>query len=202
MCGIAGAVSFVNDMREDMKAYELMQKSMLRRGPDQRGIVLKREAALIHTRLAVIDISGGRQPMTFTDGSYEYTIVYNGELYNTDEVRRELEDDFEFDTHSDTEVVLKSYVKWGGRCVDKFNGIFAFAVYDERERRVFLARDRIGVKPLFYYRSRDSLIFASEIPALLEHPDVPREIDAGSAAELILMAPGRTPGCGVIRGIK
>lgn len=202
MCGIAGAVSFVNDMREDMKAYELMQKSMLRRGPDQRGIVLKREAALIHTRLAVIDISGGRQPMTFTDGSYEYTIVYNGELYNTDEVRRELEDDFEFDTHSDTEVVLKSYVKWGGRCVDKFNGIFAFAVYDERERRVFLARDRIGVKPLFYYRSRDSLIFASEIPALLEHPDDPREIDAGSAAELILMAPGRTPGCGVIRGIE
>lgn len=201
MCGIAGAVSFINDMREDMKAYELMQKALLRRGPDQRGIILKRDAALIHTRLAVIDISGGRQPMTFTDGEHEYTIVYNGELYNTAEIRRELEADFEFATRSDTEVVLKSFVKWGADCVDKFNGIFAFAVYDERERRVFFARDRIGVKPLFYYLGKDSLIFASEIPALLEHPDVPHEIDAASAAELILMAPGRTPGCGVIKGI-
>ena len=142
MCGIAGAISFVNDMREDMKAYELMQKSLLRRGPDQRGIVLKREAALIHTRLAVIDINGGRQPMTFSDGGREYTIVYNGELYNTDDIRRELEEEFEFSTRSDTEVVLKSYVKWGGDCVDKFNGIYAFAVYDEHEHKVFLARDR------------------------------------------------------------
>ena len=117
MCGIAGAVSFINDMREDMKSYEMMQKALLRRGPDQRGIVLKREAAMIHTRLAVIDISGGRQPMTFVDGDSEYTIVYNGELYNTDEIRRELEDEFEFTTRSDTEVVLKSYVKWGEDCV-------------------------------------------------------------------------------------
>ncbi len=202
MCGIAGAVSFVNDMREDMKAYELMQRSLLRRGPDQRGIILKREAALIHTRLAVIDISGGRQPMTCTDGDGEYTIIYNGELYNTDEVRRELEEEYEFATRSDTEVVLRSFMKWGAECVEKFNGIFAFAVYDDKRRRLFLARDRIGVKPLFYYRAKDSLIFASEIPALLEHPEVPHEIDAQSAAELILMAPGRTPGCGVIKGIE
>lgn len=202
MCGIAGAISFVDDMREDMKVYELMQKALLRRGPDQRGIVLKKNAALIHTRLAVIDINGGRQPMKFTDGEYEYTIVYNGELYNTNEVRNELENDFKFETYSDTEVVLKSYVKWGAGCVDKFNGIFSFAVYDERERRIFLARDRIGVKPLFYYLGGDRLIFASEIPALLAHSDVPHEIDAESAAELILMAPGRTPGCGVIKGIN
>ncbi len=202
MCGIAGAISFVEDMREDMKSYELMQRALMRRGPDQRGIVLKREAALIHTRLAVIDIAGGRQPMTFADDGREYTIIYNGELYNTDELRRELEEDFEFATTSDTEVVLKSYVKWGADCVDRFNGIFAFAVYDEAQHRVFFARDRIGVKPLFYYETPRSLIFASEIPALLEHPEVPREIDAQSAAELILMAPGRTPGCGVIRGVK
>ncbi|MBE6857206.1 MAG: asparagine synthase (glutamine-hydrolyzing) [Ruminococcus sp.] len=202
MCGIAGAVSFVSDMRENMKVYENMQRALLRRGPDQRGIVLRRETALIHTRLAVIDISGGRQPMSCKTSMGEYTIVYNGELYNTDELRSELEKSFSFETRSDTEVVLKSFIHWGESCVEHFNGIFAFAVYDERERRLFLARDRIGVKPLYYYNSNDMLIFASEIPALLEHPDVPRDIDAESVAELILMAPGRTPGCGVLKGIK
>ena len=198
MCGIAGAVSFIEDMREDMKIYEKMQHALLRRGPDQRGMVLKRQAALIHTRLAVIDIDGGRQPMSFG----RYTIVYNGELYNTDELRRELAGDFDFTTHSDTEVVLKSYIKWGSTCVDRFNGIFALAVWDEEEQRLFLARDRIGVKPLFYYDTGTRLIFASELPSLLEHPLVPHEIDAEGAAELLLMAPGRTMGCGVIRGVK
>ncbi len=198
MCGIAGAVSFIEDMREDMKIYEKMQHALLRRGPDQRGMVLKRQAALIHTRLAVIDIDGGRQPMSFG----RYTVVYNGELYNTDELRRELAGDFGFTTHSDTEVVLKSYIKWGSTCVDRFNGIFALAVWDEEEQRLFLARDRIGVKPLFYYDTGTRLIFASELPSLLEHPLVPHEIDAEGAAELLLMAPGRTMGCGVIRGVK
>ena len=135
MCGIAGAVSFVEDMREDMKIYENMQHALLRRGPDQRGMFMSREAALIHTRLAVIDIDGGRQPMSFG----KYTIIYNGELYNTEELRSELCGDFGFDTRSDTEVVLKSYIKWGSSCVEHFNGIFAFAVYDRQESRVFLA---------------------------------------------------------------
>ncbi|MDE6502654.1 MAG: asparagine synthase (glutamine-hydrolyzing) [Ruminococcus sp.] len=198
MCGIAGAISFKEDMRADMKVYENMQHAILHRGPDQRGIVLTKEVALIHTRLAVIDIQNGRQPMTFG----EFTIVYNGELYNTNEVRNELEKDFDFETHSDTEVVLKSFIKWGEKCLDKFNGIFAFAVYDEKKHRLFLARDRIGVKPLFYYENNNKLIFASEIPALLEHPDVPHEIDEQGVSELLLIAPGRTPSCGVIRGIK
>ncbi|MBP5433054.1 asparagine synthase (glutamine-hydrolyzing) [Ruminococcus sp.] len=198
MCGIAGAISFIEDMREDMKVYEKMQRALLRRGPDQRGMLLTKEAALIHTRLAVIDINGGRQPMTFG----KYTIIYNGELYNTEELRRELAEDFDFTTRSDTEVVLKGYIKWGSSCVKHFNGIFALAVYDEQEHQVFLARDRIGVKPLFYFKTDDKLIFASELPALLEHPDIPHEIDETGAAELILMAPGRTMGCGVIRGVK
>ena len=202
MCGIAGAISFIEDMRGDMKIYEKMQRALIRRGPDQRGIVLSREAALIHTRLAVIDIEGGRQPMTYSGEQGNFTIVYNGELYNTADIRRELEQDFDFSTHSDTEVVLKSFIKWGEECVERFNGIFAFAVYDETRHRVFLARDRIGVKPLFYALRKDKLIFASEIPALLEHPDVPAEIDEIGAAELLLMGPGRTPGCGVFRGIE
>ena len=147
MCGIAGAISFIEDMRDDMKTYENMQKSMIRRGPDQRGMVISREAALIHTRLAVIDIEGGRQPMSFGD----YTIVYNGELYG-------------FTTHSDTEVVLKAFIRWGEDCVEKLNGIFAFVIYDNAQRRAFIARDRIGVKPLFYFQNESKLIFASELP--------------------------------------
>ncbi len=202
MCGIAGAISFSEDMRSDMRVYEKMQHALIRRGPDQRGIVIYPEAALIHTRLAVIDISGGRQPMTAVCGERRYTIVYNGELYNADEVRSSLSKGTVFGTRSDTEVVLRSYIEWGEDCPAHFNGIFAFAVYDEAEHKVFLCRDRMGVKPLFYYDTGDKLIFASEIPALLEHPDVPHEIDAEGAAELILTAPGRTPGCGVIRGVR
>lgn len=198
MCGIAGAISFKEDMREDMKVYENMQHALLHRGPDQRGIILTKEVALIHTRLAVIDIPNGRQPMTY--GSF--TIVYNGELYNTDEIRKELESDFDFETYSDTEVVLKSFIKWGEKCLDRFNGIFAFAVYDEKKHQLFLARDRIGVKPLFYYENNNKLIFSSEIPALLEHPDISHEIDSQGVSELILIAPGRTASCGVIKGIK
>ncbi|MBQ9899265.1 MAG: asparagine synthase (glutamine-hydrolyzing) [Ruminococcus sp.] len=201
MCGIAGVISFREDMREEMKNCQEMQRALLRRGPDQRGIVLTREAALVHTRLAVIDISGGRQPMTCAEDGRQYTIVYNGELYNATELRRELGEDI-FTTRSDTEVVLRSYMRWGEKCVERFNGIFAFTVWDESARRVFLARDRIGVKPLFYALRGDKLIFASEIPALLAHSDITPELGLTGAAELLLIAPGRTPGCGVLRGIS
>ncbi|MDE6519872.1 MAG: asparagine synthase (glutamine-hydrolyzing) [Ruminococcus sp.] len=202
MCGIAGVISFKDDMRGEMKSCELMQKALLRRGPDQRGIFLSKETAFVHTRLAVIDISGGRQPMTATVGGHSYTIVYNGELYNTKEIRDVLSVDFQIETKSDTEIVLLSYIKWGADCVNHFNGIFAFAVYDESEHKVFLSRDRIGVKPLFYYKAESKLIFASELDALLQYPDIPHEIDSNGVAELLLLAPGRTAGCGVIKGIE
>ena len=200
MCGIAGVISFKEDMRTELETCKKMQTALLRRGPDQQGIYLSEEAALVHTRLVVIDEFGGKQPMTICVGGSEYTIVYNGELYNTDELRNEL--CCEFSSRSDTEVVLRSYIKWGEKCVDKFNGIFAFAIYESAIHRVFLARDRIGVKPLFFYETSDKLIFASELSALLENPDIPHEIDEYGAAELLLMSPGRTPGCGVIRGVR
>ncbi|MCM1132337.1 MAG: asparagine synthase (glutamine-hydrolyzing) [Ruminococcus flavefaciens] len=202
MCGIAGVISFRDDMRGELKSCELMQKALLRRGPDQRGIFLAKEVALVHTRLAVIDISGGRQPMTVNVGGADYTIVYNGELYNTQELRDILSAEFKLETKSDTEVVLFSYIKWGADCVNHFNGIFAFAVYDEKNHRVFLARDRIGVKPLFYYKSDSRLVFASELGALLEYPDIPHQIDENGVAEILLLAPGRTAGCGVIKGVE
>lgn len=202
MCGIAGIISFKEDMREQLAVSGLMQKALLRRGPDQRGIILTPDAALVHTRLAVIDIEGGRQPMTLSMGDRHYTIVYNGELYNTAEIRSELLADGAFETDSDTEVVLRSYMKWGEECVDRLNGIFAFAIHDEAKRRVFLARDRIGVKPLFYYETDSKLIFASELSALLANPEIPHEIDLQGITELLLLAPGRTAGCGIIRGVK
>lgn len=136
-------------------------------------------------------------------GGESYTLVYNGELYNTPEIRRELEKEgHHFEGHSDTEVVLHAYAQWGRGCLDRLNGIFAFAVWEENRKRLFLARDRIGVKPLFYSKVPDGLCFASEIKTILCHPEVKPELDAQGAYQLLLLGPGRIPGSGVFRGIR
>lgn len=203
MCGIAGVIEMNSGPDKNGSTYIIMKNELARRGPDQSGIYYGSNAALIHTRLAVVDIENGIQPMTYQSCSRDCTLVYNGELYNTDEVRNELKRaGFEFKGHSDTEVVLKAYVQWGEKCVDKFNGIFAFAVWDEIEKRLFVARDRMGVKPFFYTLSNGKFLFASEIKALLCHPDIKAQIDISSIAELILIGPGRTSGCGVFKGIS
>ena len=203
MCGIAGEVSFTNSLMENKESYFRMQKVIAPRGPDQNGIYINNNAALIHTRLCVVDIENGLQPMTVKYGNNEYTLVYNGELYNTDEIRNELlQYGHKFLGHSDTEVVLKAYIQWQDKCVEKFNGIFAFTVWDNTEKRLFFARDRIGVKPLFYSIVNDSFIFGSEIKALLEHKYIEPEIDENSIAEIMFIGPGRTPGCGVFKNIK
>lgn len=203
MCGIAGQISLTEDLRKLEQDYIKMQLTLERRGPDESGVYLKEDVALIHRRLSVIDIENGKQPMIFKQGDREYVIVYNGELYNTKEIRDELIDcGFDFVGHSDTEVVLKSFVKWGAECVDKFNGIFAFSVWDEKEKKLFFARDRIGVKPFFYTIVGDSFIFASELKTLLAHSSVRPQIDENSIAEIMLIGPGTTPGCGVFKGIN
>lgn len=169
------------------------------RGPDASGLYVDNDAYLVHRRLAVIDPDNGAQPMSF-DG---FTLVYNGELYNTAELRRELERrGVEFSGHSDTEVVLRSYVEYGGSCVEMFNGIFAFAVWDSRRRTLFLARDRIGVKPLFYSLTSDGIVFASEIKALLKHPKVRPVIDRNGVADIMLIGPAKRVGSGVFRDIS
>ena len=141
--------------------------------------------------------------MTLHWAGETYTLVYNGELYNTHEVRRELLAlGHKFGGHSDKEVVLHAYAQWGEQCLDKFNGIFAFAVWEEREKRLFLARDRMGVKPLFYKEHDDGLLFASEIKTILTYPTVKAELDSEGAAEVLLLGPGRAPGSGVFRGIR
>ena len=193
MCGIAGLVGLTADLDTQKKILSTME----RRGPDGNGVFQDGSCTLLHSRLAIIDPAGGAQPMTARGN----TIVYNGELYNTEELRRELEKlGHRFRTRCDTEVVLHAFIQWGKDCLQRFNGIFAFAVWDGQ--RLFLARDRIGVKPLFYKEHGGGLIFGSEIKNILACPGVRAEIDEDGAAELLLLGPGRTPGCGVYRGIR
>lgn len=199
MCAIAGIL----DLNITQQALEAMMKTMLRRGPDGKDIYKQGNTALLHARLAVIDPEGGGQPMTLSFRNETYTIVYNGELYNTEEIRRELTKlGHQFHGHSDTEVLLHSYAQWGEECLDKLNGIFAFGVWEEKNKRLFLARDRIGVKPLFYSAYRGGLLFASEIKTILAYPGFPAVIDGQGASEILLIGPGRTPGCGVFKGIN
>ena len=199
MCAIAGMMN----LYAPDAVVKAMGGTMRRRGPDDFGVFRGEDVTLLHARLAVIDIAGGRQPMTLAFGGEEYTIVYNGELYNTPEVRRELEKQgHRFLGHSDTEVLLHGYAQWGEHLLEKLNGIFAFAVWEKGAKRLFLARDRIGVKPLFYAEHGGGLIFASEIKTILKYPDFRAAIDVTGAAELLLLGPGRTPGSGVFRGIR
>ncbi len=198
MCGIAGEVNpLLRKHSEPEDFYLDMRRELLRRGPDQNGIFSDDGVMLLHTRLAVIDIENGLQPMT-RGGS---TIVYNGELYNTAEARSFLESrGVKFSTSSDTEVVLAAYNELGEDCLDLLGGIFAFAVWDGKQ--LFVARDKMGVKPFFYAERDGSFIFASSVAALLRHPKVGAVIDKNSVEELFLIGPGRSPGCGVLKGIR
>lgn len=199
MCAIAGILSL--EAKQD--TLERMQKTMSRRGPDARGVWQDDTDAFLHSRLAIIDPQGGSQPMHLDFEGEHYVLVYNGELYNTAEIRKELLSlGHVFTGHSDTEVVLHAYARWGADCVERFNGIFAFAVREVKSKRTFLARDRIGVKPLFYMLHRSGLLFASEMKTILSYPAVKAGLDPQGAAELVLLGPGRTPGCGVFRGMR
>jgi len=151
----------------------------------------------------VVDPEGGLQPMVRRVGNRDYVIVYNGELYNTDEVRQELQArGHNFYTRSDTEVVLVGYLEWGPACVEHYNGIFAFAIWDDGDETLYLARDRIGVKPLFYTYQNNRFIFASEQKALLANPYVEPKINLEGLAEILALGPARTPGHGVFKQIS
>lgn len=199
MCAIAGILGM--EAREAV--LQKMLKTMSRRGPDGNGVWQREDCALLHARLAIIDPEGGRQPMVLSWNRETYVLIYNGELYNTEEIRRELKKEgHKFTGHSDTEVVLHAYARWGADCLERFNGIFAFAVWEEGRKRLFLARDRIGVKPLFYMLHKGGLLFASEMKTILTYPTVKAQLDESGAAQLILLGPGRLPGSGVFQGIR
>ena len=199
MCAIAGVIGLVTEQ----SVAEKMLSTMKRRGPDAQGIFTENDCCLLHSRLTVIDPEGGAQPMKLCWQGNEYTIVYNGELYNTRELRQELTKlGHVFQSHSDTEVLLHAYVQWKEKALDRLNGIYAFAVWQSREKELFLARDRMGVKPLFFKLHEGGLLFASELKTILAYPTVRAELDETGASEIILLGPGRTPGCGVFRGIQ
>lgn len=199
MCAIAGMVGIGSDQTTNQK----MLQTMHRRGPDGNGTYSTQECTLLHSRLAIIDPMGGAQPMSCHWEGKNYVIVYNGELYNTDEIKKVLRRlGHRFQSSCDTEVVLHSFAQWGEEALQILNGIFAFAVWIEQENKLFLARDRMGVKPLFYMLHNSGVIFASEIKTILAHPDVDAELDAFGVAQVIMLGPGRLPGSGVFRNVQ
>lgn len=198
MCAIAGLIF----LPYDEAILDRMRKTMVRRGPDDNGILQAAGCVLLHSRLAIIDIAGGAQPMELCCAGERYTIVYNGELYNTQELREKLVSlGHSFRGHSDTEVLLHAYAQWKDKCLDQLNGIFGFGVWEHNAKRLFLARDRIGVKPLFYTLCNGGMLFASEMKTILAYPGYKAQLDAVGAAQLLLLGPGRIPGSGVFRGI-
>lgn len=202
MCGICGWIDWEEDVTRHRRILEGMMDTLSCRGPDAGGMWLSPRAALGHRRLIVVDPQGGSQPMVRKRGEYEYVISYNGELYNMPELRRELEAHGHFfQTRSDTEIILLAYMEWGTKCVEHFNGIFAFAIWSEKDQSLFLARDHLGVKPLFYACRNKAFFFASELKALLAHPEISPEIDVEGLAEIFLIGPARTPGQGVFKDI-
>lgn len=203
MCGIAGWINLERDISMETGIMAQMSETLKNRGPDQRGEWRSPHAMLVHRRLSVVDPAGGAQPMVREREGFRYVITYNGELYNTLELRVALAGKgYSFRSWSDTEVLLASYMEWGTQCVRRLNGIYAFAIWNERDESLFLARDRFGVKPLFYSVKGDSLIFGSELKTLLSHPLARPVVNAEGLAEVLYMSPARTPGCGVYEDIN
>ena len=199
MCGIAGILSSGIDLRAEKPMIEKVSDTLKMRGPDSKGEYIERSIALIHRRLAVIDVERGAQPMFFG----KYVIVYNGELYNTDEVREMLTTSgYTFDTHCDTEVVLKAFDKWQEDSVKKLNGIFAYAIYNKDDKSLYIARDRIGVKPLYYSKKGDQLCFASRISSILCMPNITTKVDENGLNEIFMLGPAKTVGNGIFKDIS
>lgn len=193
VCGISGWVAFDQDLRTQTSTLDAMTETMACRGPDDHGSWTSARALLGHRRLAVIDLPGGRQPMTAQTADGPVTLVYSGETYNFTELRTELTArGHPFTTRSDTEVVLRGYLEWGTGLADRLVGMYAFAIWDGRQDRLILVRDRLGVKPLHYRPTGDGLIFGSEVKALLAHPDTPRRVGIDGLRQLAIHV--RTPG--------
>ncbi|AFQ16503.1 asparagine synthase (glutamine-hydrolyzing) [Bacillus thuringiensis] len=203
MCGITGWVDYKRSLEGERDVVTKMAETLAKRGPDDNKVWIKGNVAFGHKRLIVVDPEGGKQPMTCLKDETNYAICYNGELYNTEDIRKELlRRGYTFKGHSDTEVLLASYIEWKEECVDHLNGIYAFAVWDEQKEQVFIARDRLGVKPLFYKYDSGRLLFGSELKAILSHPDVKAEVTLEGLSEIFGLGPSRTPGHGIYAGIK
>ena len=206
MCGIAGYINFKDNFIADRERHRLithnMTKTLRHRGPDSFGEWIGEHTAFGHSRLSVIDPHNGLQPMVRTVAGYQFIITYNGELYNTDELKKELKRyGYCFTTNSDTEVLLYCYIHYGVHCAEKLNGIYAFCIWDSMRQRVFVCRDRFGVKPLFYAIKDDTFIFGSEQKAILAYPNFKAEVSKDGLCEIFALSPAKTQGVGVFEDI-
>ena len=207
MCGISGFYNAKEDYSKDTVKWsyvlDSMRKCLSRRGNDEFGKYLARHAGFSHARLCIRDLFHGSQPIVRSSFAGEYAIVYNGELYNTDELKTDLRSlGYTFSTTTDTEVILSAYMEYGAEFVQKLNGIFAFAIWDDVSQSLMLCRDRVGIKPLFYTYKNHQLIFASEPKALFAYPGFTPEITTESLLELLAIGPARTMGNGIFKDVK
>ena len=206
MCGFAGFFNPFMDFRmnqtENEKILNDMCAALYHRGPDENGSLLAKNYGLAHTRLAIIDLENGSQPMCTVCDDNRYCIVYNGELYNTAELRKDLEQKGrKFQTTSDTEVILMGYIEYGIDILNKMNGIFAFCIVDEKKGECFIARDQVGVKPLYYSVYDDILVFASEPKGIFAFPYIQPDIDMEGLNEVLSLGPAKTYGKGVFKNV-
>ncbi|WP_329243465.1 asparagine synthase (glutamine-hydrolyzing) [Streptomyces sp. NBC_01478] len=201
MCGITGWVSFDRELRTEAATLDAMTETMACRGPDDRGTWIQGPAALGHRRLAIIDLPGGRQPMTVDTADGTVALVYSGETYNFTELRRQLADrGHRFTTDSDTEVVLRGYLEWGDAVAERLNGMYAFAIWDGRRDRLVMIRDRMGIKPFYYHPTPDGVLFGSEPKAILANPLARARVTLDGLRELFTMI--KTPGHAIWDGMS
>ena len=202
MCGFVGFTNLKENITQNRNILENMNQTLSKRGPDEDGYYIQDNIAMGHKRLIVIDAEGGKQPMLEKYSYGDFVICYNGQIYNTEELRKILkENGFSFKGYSDTEVLLKSYIYYGNEVVKHLNGIFAFVIWNSKKQELYLARDHFGIKPLFYTIKNDTLIFASEIKAIFEYPEIEKKIDAQGIGEIFGIGPSHTPGTTIFKNI-
>ena len=206
MCSISGFFNPYADYSANRAEYQQILKhmtiSLFHRGPDECGFALSKRCGLAHTRLSIIDLKTGSQPMVYETGGFSYQMIFNGEIYNLPDLKQQLASlGYTFRTTSDTEVLLLSFLEYGPDFVKQVDGIFSFAVYDERHETIYLFRDYFGVKPLFYTFLNDTLIFSSEIKGLFCYPGVEAAVDSDGLNEIFSLGPARSPGSAVFRNI-
>ncbi len=207
MCGIAGFYNpkdnYSENPKNNFKILSNMIKTMKMRGPDDQGYSIINSCCLAHTRLSIIDLDMGRQPFKISNQYGNYHIVYNGEIYNHPDIKKELISlGYSFSTNSDTEIIGNAFIHWGPEFVTHLNGIFAIAIYDERKNSLYLFRDHFGIKPLFYKQLENTIVFASKIDTLFEYPNIKPIIDINSLNEIFTIGPAKTYGTGVFKGIS
>lgn len=207
MCGIAGFSSFNKDFKQDQGKWEnileIMGTTIKNRGPDDTGSYISNNVGFFHTRLSIRDIENGKQPIVRKFNETKLSIIFNGEIYNTDELRKDLiSKGYNLYSNTDTEIILVGFAHYGVDYVKRLNGIFAIAIWNNSKNKLYLFRDRLGVKPLFYTINNNTLIFGSSINTLLKYPGIEAEIDKNGISEIFGLGPARTPGIGVFKNFN